>query len=105
RPGRGTEGEDLGVRGRIALGERSVVGAGDHAAVVDDHGPDRDLARRGGLPGLLERQPERGLVVGLVVHAPTVARAAGRRQAAGAAVDRVARGDPTPRATGGSGAP
>ncbi len=92
------------MRGGIALGERGVVGAADHAAVVDDHGPDRNLARGGGLPGLLERQPERSLVVEPVGHAPTVARPAGRRQAAPAA-DRVARGNPTPRATGGSGAP
>jgi len=77
--GRGciAQGQHLGVRGGIVGGLALVVARSDHLAADDHHSADRHLARRRSLPGLFQRQLDRGFVC----HTSSVAAAA-RRQAA-----------------------
>ena len=49
-PRRGTDRQQLGMRGWIMVALRAIVGARQHLATVriDQHGADRDLPRRRG---------------------------------------------------------
>ena len=49
-----TQGQDFGVRGRIAMGDGSVPGARDNFVVDDKDGADGDFAAFGRLAGFLE---------------------------------------------------
>jgi len=55
-----TDRDHFGVRGRIAVGQRAVAGAGDDAAVMHDNAADRDLATLPGGAGLIERRFHEG---------------------------------------------
>ena len=56
RGGCRTDRDHFGVRGRIAVGQRAVAGAGDDAAVMHNNAADRDLPALPGRAGLLERR-------------------------------------------------
>ena len=48
--------ENLGVRGRIAVGQRPVAGGGDHLVTPDDDASDRNFAGFSGVFGRFQRQ-------------------------------------------------
>ena len=50
----------LGMRGRIAIGQRAVAGLRDHRAGAHDHAADRHLAGGGRRAGLVERKVHEG---------------------------------------------
>ena len=55
-----TDPDHFGVRGRIAVGQRAVAGAGDDMAVVHDNAADRDLPALPGRAGLIESRFHEG---------------------------------------------
>src|SRR6185437_3202949 len=50
------DGDHLGMRGRIVVGERAVAGARDNRAIMDDDAADRDFAAAAGRARFFQRQ-------------------------------------------------
>ena len=48
--------QDLGMRGRVAVGQRPVAGRGNHLVIPDDDAPDRNFAGFSGVFGRFQRQ-------------------------------------------------
>jgi len=51
----GPDGDDLAMRGRVAIRERAIAGLRDHLAAPHDDAADRHLAGGGGGAGLRQR--------------------------------------------------
>ena len=62
------QGQDLGVRSRIARELTLVVAGGDHRAVAQHNRADRDVAVLDGAPRLVERDAHRRVICHLVEH-------------------------------------
>jgi len=54
RARRRANGDELGMRGGVAIGKRTIAGAGDHLVIAHDDAADRHLAMRTCGAGFLE---------------------------------------------------